>query len=181
MNQSLDHDEIINVRWATDDPNPAAIKREKRRMEEEGGRKIVDSMSAEQWAVLDARRRLEEGNGQEGGDDEDQDGASKRLRLTEARADEDDEEMRKLIEENQRNWDEMNKQQQQQQQEATSTVEATAPAPAPEQSGIFSAEAMGGLAHLQQLRRAQEQTAKKPEAAPKKGLGGLAAYDSDSD
>ncbi|ODQ65887.1 hypothetical protein NADFUDRAFT_46487 [Nadsonia fulvescens var. elongata DSM 6958] len=32
--QSLDNDEVLNVRWATEDPNPAARAREKRRMEE---------------------------------------------------------------------------------------------------------------------------------------------------
>lgn len=26
-NQSLDHDEVIGIRWATDDPNPVAAKR----------------------------------------------------------------------------------------------------------------------------------------------------------
>lgn len=33
--QSLDSDEILNVRWASEDPNPAARNREKRRIEEE--------------------------------------------------------------------------------------------------------------------------------------------------
>lgn len=36
MNQSLDQDEILNVRWATEDPNPSAISREKRRIERVG-------------------------------------------------------------------------------------------------------------------------------------------------
>lgn len=33
--QSLDNNEILNVRWASEDPNPAAKMREKRRIEEE--------------------------------------------------------------------------------------------------------------------------------------------------
>jgi hypothetical protein len=36
MNQSLDQEEILNVRWATEDPNPSAISREKRRIERIG-------------------------------------------------------------------------------------------------------------------------------------------------
>lgn len=34
LNQSLDHEEILNVRWARPDPNPDAQKKEKRRLEE---------------------------------------------------------------------------------------------------------------------------------------------------
>lgn len=195
MNQSLDHDEIINVRWATDDPNPAAAKREKRRMEEEGSRKMVEGLSAEQWEVLNARRRLEAGGGGEEGEGEE---ANKRLRIGNDGGDE-DEEMQRLIAENQRNWEEMEreKQQQQQQQHAKANADATTttttnpqPTSTPSSStGIFSTEAMGGLAYLQQLRASQAavpakattEVAKAPAAPAARGLGGLAAYDSDSD
>lgn len=34
LNQSLDHEEVVDVRWARPDPNPEAQKKEKRRMEE---------------------------------------------------------------------------------------------------------------------------------------------------
>lgn len=174
MNQSLDHDEIINVRWATDDPNPAAIKREKRRMEEEGSRRIVEGMSEEQMEVLNARQRLENG----------EDDSSKRLRIEEGG--QDDEEMQKLIEENQRNWEIMEAEKRQKQQEQQQQQQQQQPQIQQQQGTIFSSEIMGGLAHLEQLRRAKpaEVPAKKatPTApAAARGLGGLAAYGSDSD
>jgi len=36
MHQSLDNDEVLNVRWATEDPNPTAKVAEKRRLEDLG-------------------------------------------------------------------------------------------------------------------------------------------------
>lgn len=53
--QSLDSDEILNVRWATEDPNPGQIKREQRRVESEGREAIrgkVDPGQAEAEVVL---------------------------------------------------------------------------------------------------------------------------------
>ncbi|MCJ1373590.1 Pre-mRNA-splicing factor [Loxospora ochrophaea] len=38
--QSLDHNEILNVRWATVDPNPMAQKREARRVEEQAAEAV---------------------------------------------------------------------------------------------------------------------------------------------
>ncbi|TGZ81769.1 putative cell cycle control protein [Ascodesmis nigricans] len=64
--QSLDHNEILNVRWATQDPNPAAQAREKRRVEEQAAAAIRAALPAEYVAELEGkdksalkRRRIE--------------------------------------------------------------------------------------------------------------------------
>lgn len=67
--QSLDHNEILNIRWATQDPNPLAMAREKRRLEEQAADAIRKALPAEFVAEL-------EGPDEDGGD-------SKRRRLME--------------------------------------------------------------------------------------------------
>lgn len=56
--QSLDHNEILNVRWATQDPNPAAQAREKRRVEEQAAAAIRAALPAEFVAELEGKDRL---------------------------------------------------------------------------------------------------------------------------
>ncbi|PWN18202.1 hypothetical protein BCV69DRAFT_274026 [Microstroma glucosiphilum] len=195
-NQSLDHDEILNIRWSTEDPNPGAIQREKRRMEIEGGKRVLENMTPEEWEVLKAREQLEAG----------EDG-NKRMRIEGAGGTtaEEDEEMARLIAENQRNWEEMARQEEaakQQQQVSQSQAAAseqqvdtaangkTASNGSGNGAAFFSTEAIGGLAHLQALRKQQGQAASSPankqQTAPapagkskSAGLGGLAAYGSD--
>lgn len=53
--QSLDHNEILNVRWATQDPNPAAQSREKRRVEEQAAAAIRAALPAEYVAELEGK------------------------------------------------------------------------------------------------------------------------------
>ncbi|KAF9787422.1 hypothetical protein BJ322DRAFT_1055104 [Thelephora terrestris] len=53
--QSLDNDEILNVRWATEDPNPTSKVAEKRRLEEMGREAIQARMDPK---ILQAERRL---------------------------------------------------------------------------------------------------------------------------
>ncbi|PFH47075.1 hypothetical protein AMATHDRAFT_153006 [Amanita thiersii Skay4041] len=87
--QSLDNDEILNVRWATEDPNPTQKVLEKRRLQELGKEaiqarmdpRIVDAMrmvrALEDGVILD-----EEGNLPEDQDEEGENGpTSKRRRL----------------------------------------------------------------------------------------------------
>ena len=45
--QSLDHNEILNVRWATTDPNPAAQKREARAIEEQAAEAVRKALPEE--------------------------------------------------------------------------------------------------------------------------------------
>ncbi|KAK3664265.1 Pre-mRNA-splicing factor [Elasticomyces elasticus] len=54
--QSLDHDETLNVRWATVDPNPVAQKREVRRVEEQAAEAIRRALPASYVAELEGRR-----------------------------------------------------------------------------------------------------------------------------
>jgi Torus domain/RNA recognition motif. (a.k.a. RRM, RBD, or RNP domain) len=73
-NQALDHNEILNVRWATVDPNPLAQKREAARIEEQAAEAVRRALPADFVAELEGRetpdmkrRRLaESGFGLEG-------------------------------------------------------------------------------------------------------------------
>ncbi|OKL64408.1 Pre-mRNA-splicing factor cwc2 [Talaromyces atroroseus] len=53
--QSLDHNEILNVRWATVDPNPLAQKREAQRLEEQAAEAIRRALPAEFVAEIEGR------------------------------------------------------------------------------------------------------------------------------
>lgn len=66
--QALDHDEILNVRWATLDPNPQAQKREARKIEEQAAEAIRRALPEAFVREIEGRdpeakrRRREEGN-----------------------------------------------------------------------------------------------------------------------
>lgn len=53
--QSLDHSEILNVRWATADPNPMAQAREVRRIEEQAAEAVRRALPAEFVAEIEGR------------------------------------------------------------------------------------------------------------------------------
>lgn len=65
--QSLDHDEVLNVRWATADPNPRAKDREQRRLEEQAvevikralPESVVKQIEAGEYQDTSKRRRIE--------------------------------------------------------------------------------------------------------------------------
>ena len=59
--QSLDNDEILNVRWATEDPNPESKVAEKRRLEDMGREAIQSKMDPKIIDAMRAVRALEEG------------------------------------------------------------------------------------------------------------------------
>src|SRR6266404_108322 len=59
--QSLDNDEILNVRWATEDPNPTSKVAEKRRLEEIGQAAIRARMDPRVVDAMQTVRALEEG------------------------------------------------------------------------------------------------------------------------
>ena len=65
--QSLDNDEILNVRWATIDPNPQSQKREARRIEEQAAEAVRRALPEDFVRELEGRlpdakrRRREEG------------------------------------------------------------------------------------------------------------------------
>ncbi|KIJ66852.1 hypothetical protein HYDPIDRAFT_108782 [Hydnomerulius pinastri MD-312] len=60
--QSLDNDEILNVRWATEDPNPVQKVAEKRRLEEQGQEAIKARMDPRIVEAMRAVRALEDGD-----------------------------------------------------------------------------------------------------------------------
>lgn len=53
--QSLDHSEILNVRWATADPNPMAQAREARRIEEQAAEAVRRALPEEFVAEIEGR------------------------------------------------------------------------------------------------------------------------------
>ncbi|EOD47728.1 hypothetical protein GTA08_BOTSDO09257 [Neofusicoccum parvum] len=53
--QALDHSEVLNVRWATVDPNPQAQKREARRIEEQAAEAIRRALPADYVAEIEGR------------------------------------------------------------------------------------------------------------------------------
>ena len=59
--QSLDNDEILNVRWATEDPNPVQKVAEKRRLEDMGQEAIKARMDPRIVDAMRAVRALEDG------------------------------------------------------------------------------------------------------------------------
>lgn len=57
--QSLDNTEILNVRWASEDPNPAAKSREKRRIEEEAMDAVRRLLPSEDEQMQNKRKKIE--------------------------------------------------------------------------------------------------------------------------
>ena len=53
--QSLDHEEVLNVRWATVDPNPLSQKREARRLEEQAAEAVRRALPAAFVAEIEGR------------------------------------------------------------------------------------------------------------------------------
>ncbi|KKY20632.1 putative cell cycle control protein [Diplodia seriata] len=73
--QALDHSEVLNVRWATVDPNPQAQKREAHRIEEQAAEAIRRALPADYVAEIEGRdpdskkrRKIEGGFGLQGYD-----------------------------------------------------------------------------------------------------------------
>lgn len=82
--QSMDNDEILNVRWATEDPNPTTKVSEKRRLEEIGQEAIKARMDNGIVSAMRSLRALEDGEPPPEEDDypsDDDQRASKRQRL----------------------------------------------------------------------------------------------------
>jgi hypothetical protein len=79
--QSLDNDEILNVRWATEDPNPTSKVAEKRRLEEMGREAIQARMDPRIIDAMRAVRALEDGEEAAADYDDDEGPDAKRPRL----------------------------------------------------------------------------------------------------
>ncbi|KAL7915118.1 hypothetical protein GGI35DRAFT_436105 [Trichoderma velutinum] len=168
--QSLDHDEVLNVRWATADPNPMARAREARRIEEQAAEAIRRALPAEFVAEIEGkdpearkRRKLESSYGLEGYEAPDEIHFAQgpnAVNPAGRRGFEVEYQERPLIEDGTA--------------EETETAAQEANQQQPTQSaGVFSSSTLAALG------RAKVAVASKP-AAPA-STGPLVAYDSDSD
>ncbi|KAF2272285.1 uncharacterized protein EI97DRAFT_386122 [Westerdykella ornata] len=156
--QALDHSEILNVRWATVDPNPAAQKREARRLEEQAAEAIRKALPAAYVAEIEGRvpeqrkrRKVEGSFGPERVE-----GVGERLMIEGAQGGEGNEEE---VEEEEEYTTPMPQQQQQAQQQENG-------------NGILSSSTLAAL-------RGFKATSAAPKAAP--ASGPLVGYGSDDD
>lgn len=166
MHQSLDHDEVLNVRWATEDPNPMAQKREARRIEEQAAEAIRRALPAEFIAEIEGkdpearkRRKVESSYGLEGYEAPDEVHFARGVNAVNPRG--------RVVQESE--------------QQPPLMIEA-APAgqsvpwsrePANKENGIFSSSTLAALNH------ARVAVAARPKAVASSGP--LVAYDSDDD
>jgi hypothetical protein len=79
--QSLDNDEILNVRWATEDPNPVQKVAEKRRLEDMGQEAIRARMDPKIVDAMRSVRALEDGDVLDEEEEEEEDEPTKRRKL----------------------------------------------------------------------------------------------------
>jgi hypothetical protein len=152
--QSLDNDEILNVRWATEDPNPTSKIAEHQRLVETGQAAITKKMDHRVVDAVRAIRALEDGDDLEAitaGDEADAPQSEP--------ADERAQKRRKLD------------------PEPAPPPPETQPESA---NGLLSADTLEGLRYLAEKRKMQQAAAPKP-AAPVSGLGGIGNYGSDED
>jgi hypothetical protein len=165
--QSLDHDEILNVRWATADPNPMAQAREARRIEEQAAEAIRRALPAEFVAEIEGkdpearkRRKIESSYGLEGYEAPDEVHFARGAQAVNPLGREGFEveyQERPMIENGESSETPVQEEQQPQQ----------------ETGGIFSGSTLAAL------NKAKVSVASKPKAAA--SAGPLVAYDSDSD
>jgi len=162
--QSLDNDEILNVRWATEDPNPTQKVAEKRRLEDLGQEAILSRMDPRIVDAMRAVRALEEGDEMDdGAESTEEQNRNKRRRLE--------------IEDG----------------DAVSDDDGAAPSspPAerepPQPQGLLSASALEGLKYFAEIRKKSGAAAppqppvKGPLAQPRSLSGGLGLMDYGSD
>jgi hypothetical protein len=165
--QSLDHSEILNVRWATADPNPMAQAREARKIEEQAAEAIRRALPGEFVAEIEGRdpearkrKKIEGGFGLEGYEAPDDvyfARGSNAVNPLGRQGFELEDEQRLMIEGG----------------EAGVAYAEPDPAPEPESAGIFSNSTLAAL------KSAQGTFTSKPVKAAHSGP--LVAYDSDSD
>ncbi|KAM5342339.1 hypothetical protein ACJ41O_013305 [Fusarium nematophilum] len=167
--QSLDHDEVLNVRWATADPNPMAQAREARRIEEQAAEAIRRALPAEFVAEIEGkdpearkRRKIESSYGLEGYEAPDEVHFARGTQAVNPLGREGfdvEYQERPMIENGESS-------------EAPAQVEEPQQQQQQETGGIFSGSTLAAL------NKAKVSVASKPKAAA--SAGPLVAYDSDS-
>lgn len=174
-NQSLDSGEILNVRWATEDPNPGQIKAEKRRVEAVGKKAIEGKINGDFAEAALTVQALEEGREEglyalEPVDAsvvaEEQGGGGKRRRIEAPDAEQDEEDAAYAALE-------------QREQEEEPVVE--------DKSGLLDRDALEGMKYFLQIKRQREEEERRVKAAggaaksAPKGMGLLGGYGSGSE
>ena len=162
--QSLDHNEILNVRWATVDPNPMAQKREARKIEEQAAEAVRRALPEEFVREIEGRdpeakrrKKIEGGFGLEGYEAPDQVwyARSRELEAPAGGGEATQEEVRYLIEDGSAEKDEG----------------------AENEKGILSSSVLAAL-----QKQASSRSGNVRTAAPASGSAGpLVAYGSDDD
>lgn len=170
--QSLDHDEVLNVRWATEDPNPMAQKREARRIEEQAAEAIRRALPAEFVAEIEGkdpearkRRKIESSYGLDGYEAPDEVHFARGPNAVNPRG---------------RDGNELEYEQRLMLEAGESSHAAQEPVPQPQQQAPPEEE--GGIlssSTLAALQAAKVSVASKPK--PAASSGPLVAYDSDDD
>ncbi|EEB90925.1 hypothetical protein MPER_10803, partial [Moniliophthora perniciosa FA553] len=158
--QSLDNDEILNVRWATEDPNPVSKVNERKRLEEMGQKVIRENMDPR---IVDAMRSI---RALEDGDELDDEG-----HLLENGATNDDEEEEDIQEPAAK-------------RRRLDNAPSTSPQDEPSKSqGLLSADTLEGLKYFAEIRKKNGAvSASRPKAPPPPAAGlGLADYGSDDE
>ncbi|KAF9506453.1 hypothetical protein BS47DRAFT_1378123 [Hydnum rufescens UP504] len=165
--QSLDNDEILNVRWATEDPNPTQKEAEQRRLEDIGTAAIAAKLDPRMVDAVRSIRALEDGEDiplpyvDESQKDATQD--------EESDQEEGQPRKRRRIEHGD-----------------SSEIEEEEQAPSGP-TGLLSAETWEGLRYFAQMKQAQGVNVKlttvsnRPAPPPARGIGGLGDYGSDED
>jgi hypothetical protein len=158
--QSLDNDEILNVRWATEDPNPTSKVAEKRRLEELGREAITARMDPRIVDAVRAVRALEEGIVLDDNvfPEEDDDGPGAKRRRIE------DESIPPAQEE----------------AEVEEVRDTLGVHPA-KVTGLLSADTLEGLKYFAEIRQRGQTTPALASAAPAKLLVGMGVADYGSD
>lgn len=157
--QSLDNDEILNVRWATEDPNPVQKVAEKRRLEDMGQEAIRARMDPRIVDAMRAVRALEDGDVLD-----------------------DDGDLQPMDDEQEQDEDDAGPDAKRRRIEAQSPPESEQP---PQAVGLLSADTLEGLKYFAEIRKQNggpPPAVKKAAAAPLPPTGlGLADYGSDED
>jgi len=160
--QSLDNDEILNVRWATEDPNPVSKVSEKRRLEEMGQEAIKARMDPRIVDAMRAVRALEEGHELD---------ADEQMLDPEDHIDEPDPKRRRLVLEN-GDASEVN--------ETTTQIDSAAPTDSNPPS-LLTSDALEGLKYFSEIRKRHGPVlVRAPPPTSSNGLG-LADYGSDDE
>ena len=152
--QSLDNDEILNVRWATEDPNPVSKVAEKRRLEEMGQEAIQARMDPRIVEAMRAVRALEDGVELEDEEPE--------------------------VEEVEDNSGQEAKRRRLEIEGGESTI-ATPPQEPPKQTGLLSADTLESLKYFGQIRQQHGVATKVPPPQSQTAGLGLGGYGSDED